>query len=254
MALTPAHLSQNRHPHPVVWSNFRLEYAVLTAHWINRGQRALVCQSQIGGSQLFKSLLGRVHERLIFNRRVAVLVKRSGALVPSGSSMLDVGTGDGQIAKMIAAEQQGTSVRGIDIMLRVKTHIPVELFDGLVIPVGDKGVDVVTFVDVLHHTDDPGVLIAEAARACKDCVIIKDHLSETALDRFTLRLMDWVGNAPHGVVLPYNYGSRADWDRWFAKAGLRIETFQTDIPLYGFPLNLIFGRKLHFVARLRPVA
>ncbi|OYX26628.1 MAG: SAM-dependent methyltransferase [Rhodobacterales bacterium 32-66-7] len=203
---------------------------------------------------MFKSLLGRVHERLIFNRRVSVLVKGIGALVPAGSTVLDVGTGDGQIALMIGSEQPGTSVRGIDIMLRTKTHIPVDLFDGLVIPVADKGVDVVTFVDVLHHTDDPGVLIAEAGRVCKDCVIIKDHLSETGFDHLILRLMDWVGNAPHGVVLPYNYGSRADWDRWFAKAGLKIETFQTDIPLYPFPLNLVFGRKLHFIAMLRPVA
>jgi SAM-dependent methyltransferase len=203
---------------------------------------------------MFKAFLGKTHERLIFNRRVGVLVKRIGALVPSGSTVLDVGTGDGQIARMIGAEQSGTSVRGIDIMLREKTHIPVELFDGQVIPVGDKGVDVVTFVDVLHHTDDPGVLIAEAGRASSTCVIIKDHLSENRFDHFTLRLMDWVGNAPHGVVLPYNYASRAQWEQWFAKAGLRIETFETDIPLYAFPLNMIFGRKLHFVARLTPTA
>ena len=203
---------------------------------------------------MFKALLGRTHEKLIFNRRVSVLVKRIGALVPSGSSLLDVGTGDGQIARMIGAEQPGTTVRGIDVLLRGKTHIPVELFDGLVIPVADKGVDVVTFVDVLHHTDDPGVLIAEAARACKTCVIIKDHLSENRFDHFTLRLMDWVGNAPHGVVLPYNYASRATWEAWFARAGLQVETFQTDIPLYPFPLSLFFGRKLHFVARLTPKA
>lgn len=203
---------------------------------------------------MFKALLGRTHEKLIFNRRVSVLVQRIGALVPSGSSLLDVGTGDGQIARMIGAEQPGTTVRGIDVLLRGKTHIPVELFDGKVIPVADKGVDVVTFVDVLHHTEDPGILISEAARACRNCVIIKDHLSENPFDHFTLRLMDWVGNAPHGVVLPYNYASRAAWEAWFDKAGLKVETFQTDIPLYPFPLSLIFGRKLHFVARLTPRA
>ena len=203
---------------------------------------------------MFKAILGKIHERLIFNRRVSVLVSKIGAEVPPGSSMLDVGTGDGQIAKMIGAQQTGTVVRGIDIMLREKTHIPVELFDGKVIPVADDGVDVVTFVDVLHHTDDPSILIREASRACKRCVIIKDHLAENRFDHLVLRLMDWVGNAPHGVVLPYNYASRAQWMDWFAKAGLKVESFQTDIPLYRFPLSLIFGRKLHFVARLTPMA
>jgi len=207
---------------------------------------------RMAGNEMIKSLLGKAHETLVFNRRVSVLIKRIGALVPARSEMLDVGTGDGQIAKAIGQQQSDTHVRGIDIMLRDTTHIPVELFDGEVIPVDDKGVDVVTFVDVLHHTDDPSVLIHEAGRACRKAVVIKDHLSENWFDHLTLRLMDWVGNAPHGVVLPYNYASRAQWDSWFKSAGLKVEEFQTDVPLYPFPLNMIFGRKLHFIARLSP--
>jgi len=96
-------------------------------------------------------------------------------------------------------------------------------------------------------------LISEAGRVARKAVIIKDHLSENALDHWTLRLMDWVGNAPHGVVLPYNYAPRKDWETWFEKAGLKVDVFDTDVPLYPFPLNLVFGRKLHFVARLTPV-
>jgi len=201
---------------------------------------------------MFKSLLGRVHNTLVFDRRIKVLIEKIGGLVPANSDMLDVGTGDGQIAKAIGEQQSGVTVRGIDIMLRKKTHIPVEIFDGMKMPTEDNGVDTVTFVDVLHHTDDPSVLINEAGRVARKAVIIKDHLSENAFDHWTLRLMDWVGNAPHGVVLPYNYAPRKDWDRWFADAGLKIDVFDTDVPLYPFPLSLIFGRKLHFVARLTP--
>ena len=198
--------------------------------------------------------IGQAHEKLIFNRRVKVLVQELGALVPPGSTIMDVGTGDGQIAKMIGETQEGTSVEGIDIMRRETTHIPVTLFDGTTIPLEDNSVDVVTFVDVLHHTDDPQVLISEAARVAKSAVIIKDHLSEHALDHATLRLMDWVGNAPHGVVLPYNYAARKQWDAWFATAGLQTDEFSTDVPLYTAPLSWVFGRKLHFVTRLTPSA
>ncbi|WP_239450500.1 class I SAM-dependent methyltransferase [Loktanella sp. S4079] len=201
---------------------------------------------------MYKKLLGKVHEKMVFNRRIAVLIEQLGSQIPSNAEILDVGTGDGQIAKAIGERQNGTKMRGIDIMLRETTHIPVELFDGHVIPVDDKGVDVVTFVDVLHHTDDPSELIREAGRVCRTSVIIKDHLSENWFDHLTLRLMDWVGNAPHGVVLPYNYASRAEWEKWFDAAGLNIEEFNTNVPLYGFPLNLVFGRKLHFIARLTP--
>lgn len=202
---------------------------------------------------MFKSLLGKAHGTLVFDRRVRVLIEKIGALVPGDGEMLDVGTGDGQIAKAIGEQQDGVDVRGIDIMLRKKTHIPVDLFDGLKMPAEDDGVDTVTFVDVLHHTDDPSVLITEAGRVARKAVIIKDHLSENILDHWTLRLMDWVGNAPHGVVLPYNYAPRADWEKWFAEAGLQVDVFDTDVPLYPFPLNMIFGRKLHFVARLTPM-
>jgi SAM-dependent methyltransferase len=202
---------------------------------------------------MFKKSIGQAHEKLVFNRRVRVLVEVIGALLPANALMLDVGTGDGQIAKMIGERQEGTRVQGIDIMERATTHIPVTLFDGKKIPLDDKSVDVVTFVDVLHHTNDPQILISEASRVARKAVIIKDHLSENMLDHVTLRAMDWVGNAPHGVVLPYNYAPRQDWDNWFAHAALKTDKFVTAIPLYPAPLSWIFGRRLHFIARLTPV-
>jgi SAM-dependent methyltransferase len=198
--------------------------------------------------------LGQVHERIVFNRRVSVLGEALGALVEPGSDILDVGTGDGQIARLIAAQAPDTSVRGIDIMARPTSHIPVDIFDGQTIPHPDKSFDVVSFVDVLHHTDDPRILLKEAARVARKAVILKDHFSQNAVDHMTLRFMDWVGNAPHGVVLPYNYGSRADWENWYAEAGLGIETLSTEVPLYPAPFSLLFGRGLHFVARLTPLA
>lgn len=200
------------------------------------------------------SIIGKAHNNLVFERRVRVLATSLGALIPAGSHMLDVGTGDGQIAKLIAEQQENVTVEGIDVMLRPETHIPVTLFDGNTIPMEDNHVDVVSFVDVLHHTNDPKRLISEAARVARKAVVIKDHLSENQLDHATLRAMDWVGNAPHGVVLPYNYASRASWNEWISNAGLKTDVFDTNVPLYPFPLNLVFGRKLHFVARLLKVS
>jgi SAM-dependent methyltransferase len=198
------------------------------------------------------ALLGAVHEKVVFNRRVSVLAQSLGALIPPDSSVLDVGTGDGQIAEGMAAVQPGVRVEGIDIMKRPETRIPVTLFDGTTIPFADKSFDVVTFVDVLHHTDDAAVLVKEAARVAKRAVVLKDHLSENALDHTTLKVMDWVGNAPHGVVLPYNYLSRARWEEIFDAAGLSIDRFETAVPLYPWPASAVFGRGLHFVARLTP--
>jgi hypothetical protein len=92
--------------------------------------------------------------------------------------------------------------------------------------------------------------LREAARVSRACVVLKDHLSESPFDHATLRVMDWVGNRPHGVTLTYNYPSERQWREYWAKCGLQSEYFSTDLPLYPFPFSLVFGGKLHFVAQL----
>lgn len=208
---------------------------------------------QTGGTRkMTTAAIGYLHDKAVFGRRVRVLSEHLGRLVPPHSRLLDVGTGDGQIAREIARHGSDVTVEGIDVMRRPQSHVPVTVFDGSTIPYDDKSADVVSFVDVLHHTDDPARLLKEACRVARKAVVIKDHLSENAMDHLTLRFMDWVGNAPHGVVLPYNYASKATWMAWFEDSGLEVDMFETSIPLYPFPVSLVFGRRLHFVARLTP--
>jgi hypothetical protein len=63
--------------------------------------------------------------------------------------------------------------------------------------------------------------------------------------------MDWVGNRPHGVVLPYRFFSPDAWAGAVAAAGL-VERSRSGVPgLYPFPFSLAFGRPgVQFVARL----
>ena len=62
--------------------------------------------------------------------------------------------------------------------------------------------------------------------------------------------MDWVGNARFGVALPYNYWSKEEWERGYAKAGLRIEKRITKLGLYPAFADWIFGRNLHSLVLL----
>jgi SAM-dependent methyltransferase len=161
----------------------------------------------------------------------------------------DVGCGDGDIAARIG-RLCGASVRGWDVMLRPHTHVPVEQFDGTRLPLADASVDVVTLVDVLHHTEDPSVLLREARRVAKRSVLLKDHRLARPFARSALRLMDWVGNRAHGVVLPYNYWPEARWRAAFREADLEVRSWRTDLGLYPWPASLLFERGLHFVAEL----
>ena len=186
-----------------------------------------VARTQSGG------MVGTLH-RFIFSRRTLVLAHHLAALIPSGVHVLDVGCGDGTIDHLLKQQRPDVSIEGIDPLVRPNTYVPVRSFDGESIPYPDRSFDVVMFVDVLHHILDPRILLREAARVGKT-VLIKDHFREGFLAGATLRAMDWVGNARHGVALPYNYWPRSKWISAFADIGLQPVEMKTELDLYPGP-------------------
>ena len=194
--------------------------------------------------------VGSLHQALVFNRRTRILAERLSALLPRDASVLDVGCGDGTIASIMLMQRPDISIKGIDVLVRPNTKISIDLFDGEHLPFEDKTFDVVSFIDVLHHTIDPTVLLKEAKRVARSNVALKDHLMDGILAYQTLRFMDWVGNASHGVALPYNYWPEDKWRSTFKEIGLSVEKWQPQLNLYPFPTSLIFERGLHFVAAL----
>jgi SAM-dependent methyltransferase len=195
------------------------------------------------------TLLGSAHSCLVHSRRVRVLAELFAELLPYGHTVLDVGCGDGLVAALIAEKRRDVTMSGVDVLPRPHTHISMSLFDGQQLPFGDNSVDTVLFCDVLHHTRSPVVLLKEAQRVARHSVLIKDHISDGPLARLTLRLMDCVGNAPHGVVLPYNYLSTREWDAALIRTGLTCEFMKRKLNLYPWWADCVFGRTLHFIGR-----
>jgi SAM-dependent methyltransferase len=196
------------------------------------------------------SVIGSIHDKYVFGRRIRVLANRLAELMPKGARVLDVGCGDGSVARLLMDARPDLAVEGIDVLVRPVTHVPVTRFDGNVIPFERGSFDVVMFVDVLHHTDDPTVLLAEARRVAGAAVVLKDHCRDGLLANSTLRLMDWVGNARHGVVLPYHYWPEAQWRSTFRQLELPVDVWSPSLHLYRWPFSMMFDRKLHFIARL----
>jgi len=197
------------------------------------------------------SFLELLHTGYVHKRRISILSNWCSSLIPQNAGVLDVGSGDGRLARLIADKRPDISIQAIDASVREGTAIPVQKFDGTSIPYGDDSFDVVMFVDVLHHTDDPTVLLSEAVRVSREIILIKDHTLQGALAYSTLRFMDWLGNARHNVALPYNYWTLAQWNRAFDRLGLTLSSWESNLRLYPFPADLIFGRSLHFIAALR---
>jgi len=198
------------------------------------------------------SVVNAVHQHVVFSRRTRVLAERLCTSLAGLSNVLDVGCGDGTIAALIGATVPGLSLRGIDVLVRPSTKIPVEPFDGKHLPLADSSVDAVMFIDVLHHTDNPMVLLREANRVARRLILIKDHTMNGPLAYSTLRFMDWVGNAQHGVALPYNYWTEQRWREAVGALGMKITRWDSRLGLYPFPASLVFERGLHFIAALAP--
>jgi SAM-dependent methyltransferase len=196
------------------------------------------------------NLLEHIHGGYLSNRRIRVLSSLLAELIPPHARVLDVGSGDGLLAHAIQQNRSDLELRGVDVLVRRHTYIPIEWFDGKWIPYGDASFDIVMFVDVLHHTDDPGLLLREAVRVARKALLIKDHTLTGILAGPTLRLMDRVGNARHGVALPFNYWTQEQWLEAFAALGLNISAWKSNLGLYIWPSKWIFERSLHFVAQL----
>jgi SAM-dependent methyltransferase len=197
------------------------------------------------------TVVGRLHDVLVFPRRVRVLAERLAPHFPEGARVLDFGCGDGLVAARVAALRPDLSMRGVDVLARPRAHIPVDLFDGGTLPYSDGEFDAVMIVDVLHHAEDPASVLREARRVCRGVVVLKDHLCDPWLGRPRLRLMDFVGNAHHGVALTYNYWSRARWRAAFREIGLTEEWWSERLGLYPAAAAWLFEDSLHFLGRLR---
>ena len=197
------------------------------------------------------AILNKVHEKLVFNRRVNVIASQFIKLIPQNAYVLDVGCGSGLIDKLIMNHRPDIKIVGIDVLLRPETHINVTPFDGKSIPFKAKTFDAVIFIDVLHHIDQPFNTLKEAKRVSKGLILIKDHAMDGFLAKATLTFMDWVGNAHHGVRLPYNYWSNMQWKSNLKKLNLVIDLWISKLSLYPRPASWLFDRKLHFVAKLK---
>jgi len=196
------------------------------------------------------SLLERVHQSHVASRRVRVLLRHLQDVIPCDASVLDVGCGDGELTAALASARDDIQIQGVDVLVRPDSTVRVTKFDGQALPFDNGQFDVVLFVDVLHHTDDPLVLLREASRVARRAVVLKDHLLQGPLAGPTLRLMDRVGNARHGVALPFKYWRRDEWDAAFAELHLTVDHWRPRLGLYWWPASLIFDRSLHFIGRL----
>jgi ubiquinone/menaquinone biosynthesis C-methylase UbiE len=121
------------------------------------------------------NLVEQVHRWYVHDRRSQVLSHQLANVIPKNFRMLDVGCGDGLLAHLICQNRPDITLQGIDVLIRDRTYVPIDKFNGEVIPYDDASFDGVLFVDVLHHTRDPMIMLREGLRVARKTIVIKDH-------------------------------------------------------------------------------
>jgi len=194
------------------------------------------------------SVLGQIHETYIYSRRIRRLTELLAQLIPPRCNLLEVGCGDGKLARALLDKRPDLHIEGVDILVRDRVWLPVQVFDGRSLPHRESSVDGVMLIDVLHHTRDPLALLREALRVSRRWLIVKDHILKGHAAASRLRFMDYVGNSRYGVALPYNYLSEGEWNELRRILDVKVAAEVRKLSLYPQPFDYVFGADLHFVA------
>src|SRR6266404_4287758 len=83
------------------------------------------------------------------NRRVRQLADTAARLIPANATVLDIGCGDGIIARLIEGLRPDVQITGCDVVAWRNAPLTMVLYDGAKIPFEDKFFDCTLLIDVL---------------------------------------------------------------------------------------------------------
>lgn len=168
-------------------------------------------------------LLRFLNEKFLFPIRRWHLTRILSPYLKGCSSVLDLGASDGRLAAQIVTQLRpcipDVEFTGCDVKIQPTTYIPVVKYDGLHIPFDDNSFDCVILIDVLHHSEDPLQVLAEAARVSRRLLLAKDHYWISKKDFSRLKAVDYLGNMPFGIPLPFRFLTMDTWKYLLQRAG-----------------------------------
>lgn len=156
-----------------------------------------------------------------YRNNVLAIIERALNGLNGLTSALDFGAGDGWYAMSLVKSGRLGRIETVDVKLRAHVHIVPRLYDGTTLPYADASFDLAYAVDVLHHCPNPKSAIEEIMRVARRYILIKDHRCTSLVGRYTLAILDELGNRRFGIPSTYRYQQHWEWDAWLAEGGWR---------------------------------
>lgn len=136
-----------------------------------------------------------------------------------GDRILDLGSGPGSVCQLLRARGYAvTPVDVRDVALDPRAHP--QLYDGRRLPFADGAFDVALLLTVLHHTHEPELVLAEAARVARRVIVTEDvyvSMRQKYLTWWTDSLLNLEFRGH-----PHTNRTDAAWRALFAALGWRL--------------------------------
>ena len=180
----------------------------------------------------FKEKFIRSKAKIKYKRLLPYLVK--------GEKILDIGTGNGALCKIML--ESGFNMQSLDITNNsFFKEVSPKMFDGNEIPYPDRSFDTAILITVLHHTNKPEKLIEEASRVAKRIIIMEDIYTNPLQKHLTF-LADSLANLEFSGH-PHSNKTNQEWQAVFKNHKLEIIS-QNDHPNF-----LLLFRQVTYVLK-----
>lgn len=147
------------------------------------------------------------------------------------SKVLDIGSGSGIIAYRIA-KKLGVKITLVDVVDKRKVDLPLTPYDGRKLPFESKTFDVALLIFVLHHAEDPTIVLAEAKRVTRDKIIVyEDIITRNPFDMIDSFIHGFAFNKAWKLKNEATFKSEAEWRTIFKKLNLKI------VKVYPLPIR-----------------
>lgn len=141
-------------------------------------------------------------------------------VLPARADVLDVGCGNGFIAHHLSG-LLGTNVVGLDVGTSTSARINYLPYDGRHFPLQDRTFDAVLLCYVLHHAQDPRLVLNEVSRVLREggLAIIYEDMPAMWWDRMVCWTHDRQWRSRTG---PCTFQLEHGWRKTFRLAGFQV--------------------------------
>ena len=146
-----------------------------------------------------------------YRARTFAMIRRLVASTGGVDRGVDVGAGDGWMARRLMDDGLVRECTPVDVVRRASVIVEPVLYDGARLPFADRSVDLAYAVDAAHHAADPLAFLFEMARVSRRFILLKDHTCTSAAGAAMLRILDEIGNRRFAINSPGHYQRGFAW-------------------------------------------